>query len=173
MCLNCAFSLEDRPNQCMECDICIRNPKNASIKFQPVKYKEMLIEKPIDMYISKELMAILREEIRKMYEEGLRRGQKPQEDYKPEWTPYPGRSWWWNTSKFIDNTTLSSSDTLTITYTVSIPTLVPVDDSDLPQWTSSQDKKEEPLEKKVIKTVCIDISELLGALDGVEVGEVI
>ena len=83
LCNNCAFSLENRPNVCVECEVCIRNPTNASIKFKPTKYKDTIVEKPIDMYISKELMEIIRQEIRKMYEEGIRAGKQPQQDLYP------------------------------------------------------------------------------------------
>jgi len=176
MCFNCAFSLEDKPNQCMECDICIRNPKNVSVKFVPVKYKETLIEKPIDMYVSKELMAIIREEMKKMYQEGLRQSQKPAPNFPDYYDPNWG--WWWThqgTNFVYSSKTTSSRDTLSITCTISIPTRVP-----MPEINSKQLRIADQLgkveiteeqQKKVIKTVCIDISEVLGALDGVEVGE--
>ena len=79
MCNNCAFSLESRPNVCMECQICIRNPANVSMKFKPTQYKDTAIEKLIDMYISKEFMEIIRLEFKKTFEEALRRGPLQQD----------------------------------------------------------------------------------------------
>ena len=181
MCLNCAFSLEDKPNQCTECDICIRNPRNVSIKFLAIKYKDTLIEKPIDMYISRELLDIIRREIKKMYEEGLRRGQIPTKDFYPiAWTPYPGR-WWDSQSLFkvkYPGRIFSSSSTLTITYTVSVGTCLPLTPQEIkPEQLgfSSQlgeiNELKQPQQKKVVKSVCIDIQEVLEALDEVEVGD--
>lgn len=166
MCLNCAFSLNERPNECMECEICIRNPKNVSIKFNPTKYKDTEVQKPIDMYISKELMAIIREEIKKMYEEGLKKGKLltphfPTDSYTGQFTH------WFNSEK---QQLLSTGDSLIISYTLSIPTCFPIEVASTPQVKSLQpeDKSDK---KKVIKTVCIDISEILQGMDGMEVGE--
>ena len=163
MCINCAFSLEDGVNQCMECDICIRNPKNVSVRFQPITYKEHKIEKPIDMYISRELMAILRYELKKIYEEGLKRG----EPYIPANTPdVIPLTWWWSQTKqsFVTQRTYNSVNTLSITYILSIPTEVedPNKEVSLPILGDSSNKK-------VIKTVCIDIEEILEAMEGMEV----
>ena len=150
----------------MECDICIRNSKNVSIKFQPVNYKGRIIQKPIDMYISRELMDILREEIRKMYEEGLRRGQKPPGDIDPgNWSPYMPKWWWSQGSQQFIGTSYNSGDTISLVYTVSIPTEIPIKID--ATGVSFKAKKE----KNVIKTACVDISELLGDLEGIEVGE--
>lgn len=75
MCINCSFSIAGKPSEKPECKICFRNPKNCSIPFKPVAYKGHIIEKPIDMYISKELMEIIKDELRKMYEAGVKAGQ--------------------------------------------------------------------------------------------------
>jgi len=77
MCVKCAFALEGTPNECLECDICSRNPTNVSKKFKKMEYKDTLIEKPIDMYISEEHLKIILEEVRKMYQRGARRERVP------------------------------------------------------------------------------------------------
>jgi len=66
MCINCAFSIEDKPYTCaLECMICSHNPALYSKVFKPIEYKGHVIQKPIDMFISREFYAIIQEEIKK------------------------------------------------------------------------------------------------------------
>lgn len=166
MCNNCAFSLNERPNECMECEICIRNPKNASIKFNPTKYKDGEVRKPIDMYISKEFMAIIREEIRKTYEEGLKKGRLEIPHFPVDFDSRPFRKWFSSDLQQL----FSSGDTLTISYSLSIPTCFPIEVDSISRAETVQ-PEDTSGRKKVIKTVCIDISEILQAMDGMEIGE--
>jgi len=82
----------------------------------------------------------------------------------------------WETKSF--SQTLNSSDTLSITYTISIPTcisLTPMEiekDLNISNYLGNVVELEQPKEKKVIKTVCIDFHEVLVAMDGVEVSDV-
>jgi len=187
LCDSCAFSQETLPNQCMECSICIRNPRNASIKFQPTKFKDTFIEKPIDMYISKELMTIMMQEIKKIYEEAQKKEQRPIPDFSlPPHNPYAPRKWWWDWDRGVYTQGLfkcknlilqmSSEDTLNVTWTVSIPTWIPLTSEVVePKQLEISNQLGELRgfqleEKKVIKNVCINFNEILEAMDRVEVG---
>jgi hypothetical protein len=85
MCVKCAYALEGTPNECLECDICSRNPTNVSKKFKKMEYKDTLIEKPIDMYISEEHLKIILEEVRKMYQWGARTAKRVPPNNPDEW----------------------------------------------------------------------------------------
>ena len=69
MCRNCAYSVDGKPGDSEECQICSRNPALLSRKFTPRMFRGRRIEKPIDFYISKEhyelLKEVLKEEIKK------------------------------------------------------------------------------------------------------------
>jgi len=59
MCRNCAFSKDDKPSDSKECAVCIRNPKLLSGKAKNLSYGGRKLERPIDMYISREFFDIL------------------------------------------------------------------------------------------------------------------
>jgi len=77
------------------------------------------------------------------------------------------------------NLMLSTGDTISITYTISIPTYIPLTSTEIEENLNISNnlgevtELEEPAEKKVIKTVCIDFHEVLVAMDGVEVGDAV
>jgi hypothetical protein len=106
MCKNCAFADVDRPSEKEQCKICIRNPKNLSHRFKPTTFNGEQIDKPIDMYVSKEFWSLLMKIIEKM--------QKSKPIYPPHpWITYYPSPW--------PNTTSST------TYYISIPTSVPLE----------------------------------------------
>lgn len=183
MCENCGYSLNEGPNECLECDICIRNPKNLSKRFEPVQYKGLLIEKPIDMFISKEHLAMIILEIRKMYEQGLKDSTTP--SWHPVFPKVPSSKpddWYYpsyqSSNELISSTTFSqqkwnwSSDSLNITYTIKIPVICPADEPvkiiEIGKVIETPTK-----EKNIIKTVLINVEEILKGMEGVEVSEII
>lgn len=75
------------------------------------------------------------------------------------------------------NLMLSTGDTISITYTVAIPTCIPLTPMEIEKLNISNNLDEvrelEQSTEKVLKTVCIDFHEVLVAMDGVEVGDVV
>ena len=105
MCRNCAYSVDGKPGDSEECQVCSRNPSLLSKKFIPRMFRGRRIERPIDFYISKEhyklLKEILEEEIRKVL------SKKPKSP--PILTDNPWDYWTW---KFSTTThTIRDSDT--------------------------------------------------------------
>lgn len=186
MCNNCAFSLEDHPNECLECDICIRHPKNVSKRFEPAKYKDLVITNPIDMYISKEHMAIIRAEIQKIYMEGLRAGRgRPALEERWDWFPHNHPWVFWSLdsktgtsafSTFWDYITWTSGDTLSVTYNIQIPTIMQGTFENTDPEKLEIDKEigviveDPPKNGEPVKTLKVDLEKILEEMGEVEVG---
>ena len=109
MCLNCAFSKDNKPSKSKECSVCIRNPKLLSKKRQNLVYENKKLKKPIDMYISKEFHEIIKERLLKLrieFQDILSKLQDNDSSY-------------WQTSIPID--TGGKTTTLRVNTTYSIP----------------------------------------------------
>jgi len=183
MCLNCAYSVDDKVSHSLECDVCLRNPDNVTKKFVAVKYRDVTLERPIDMFLSKEHKRIIDRELAMAYQSGENNARKTTPhpggyfDYYPTYPDWHRRTF--QTLKCgpfvqVSSTTLSTNSTLTLTWSVQVPTCVQeqVDVSELNISDSLGHVVEEKDYMKVDKTKvrCIDPEEVLKELDGVEVG---
>jgi hypothetical protein len=96
MCEGCAHCSQPGPGIILECQICIRNPANASKVFQPIVYKGQAITNPVDMFISPFLLAIFSGELAAAYSrgvmDGMGRNQNPPIPDYPHWGPH-GPPW--------------------------------------------------------------------------------
>jgi len=72
MCFNCGYAKDNRPNDCPECKVCFRNPRNASRRLKDLEYRGARLKAPIDMYISKEHLEFVRQAIEEAYQNGMR-----------------------------------------------------------------------------------------------------
>jgi len=68
-CKNCAYF----EGNSQECKVCIRNPSIVSKQFEPTEVLGMLIEEPIDMFISKEHYSLLRKTLLRLLQKELMR----------------------------------------------------------------------------------------------------
>ncbi|RLI48743.1 MAG: hypothetical protein DRP09_21160 [Candidatus Thorarchaeota archaeon] len=115
MCLNCAFSKNNKPSKSKECSVCIRNPKFLSKKRQNLMYENKKLKKPIDMYISKEFHEIIKERLLKLRIEFQDVLSKMQDN-----SSYP----YWQTSSPIDTSGNTTSYKVNTTYSIPIVTNV-------------------------------------------------
>jgi len=150
----------------MECDICVQNPRNISKKFMPTKYKGITVNRPIDMYISREHKKLVDKEIEQTFEEGVRAGS-----LGLTWT---GSNYQGMVSKMkIDNLAFqmdSENDTLSVTFTIRIEGN-PVESKDLGIADSLGETKIEEKKPQKGRMIVIDIVDILKDMEGVEVGD--
>jgi len=135
MCRNCAFAIGDSPSNSEECSICLRNPKIISQKFEPKIYNEEQIDRPIDMYVSKEFWRILQSVILKRITKALSQRDK---EVIP-WFPWYPTTWNDNTWSFH----LVEEDP--VNYEVKISTPIPIEKKNRRRKGRKNETKQVPI----------------------------